>query len=55
MGVLPEALTNYLALLGWGAEGGTRETFTISELAEEFTLERVTPSPAISISTNCIG
>ncbi|MEO6965518.1 MAG: glutamate--tRNA ligase, partial [Acidobacteriaceae bacterium] len=47
MGILPEALTNYLALLGWGAEGGTRETFTMQELAEEFTLERVTPSPAI--------
>jgi glutamyl-tRNA synthetase/nondiscriminating glutamyl-tRNA synthetase len=47
MGVLPEALTNYLALLGWGSEGGTRETFTMSELAAEFTLERVTPSPAI--------
>jgi nondiscriminating glutamyl-tRNA synthetase len=47
MGVLPEALANYLALLGWGAEGGTRETFTMSELASEFTLERVTPSPAI--------
>jgi nondiscriminating glutamyl-tRNA synthetase len=47
MGVLPEALTNYLALLGWGAEGGIRETFTMSELAAEFTLERVTPSPAI--------
>ena len=47
MGILPEALTNYLALLGWGAEGGTRETFTMEELAKEFTLERVTPSPAI--------
>jgi len=47
MGILPEALTNYLALLGWGAEGGTRETFTMAELATEFTLERVTPSPAI--------
>ncbi len=47
MGILPEALTNYLALLGWGAEGGTRETFTLEELAAEFTLERVTPSPAI--------
>ncbi|MDR5725906.1 MAG: glutamate--tRNA ligase [Terriglobia bacterium] len=47
MGILPEALTNYLALLGWGAEGGTRETFTMRELAAEFTLERVTPSPAI--------
>lgn len=47
MGILPEALDNYLALLGWGAEGGTRETFTLEELAREFTLERVTASPAI--------
>lgn len=47
MGILPEALANYLALLGWGAEGGTRETFTMDELAREFTLERVTASPAI--------
>jgi len=47
MGYLPEALVNYLALLGWGAEGGTRETFTAEELVKEFKLERVTPSPAI--------
>jgi len=47
MGILPQALTNYLALLGWGAEGGTRETFTMDELVAEFKLERVTPSPAV--------
>ncbi len=47
MGYLPEALVNYLALLGWGAEGGTRETFSPEELTKEFKLERVTPSPAI--------
>lgn len=47
MGILPEALVNYLALLGWGAEGGTRETFTQDELAREFKLERVTASPAV--------
>jgi nondiscriminating glutamyl-tRNA synthetase len=47
MGILPQALANYLALLGWGAEGGTRETFTREELVEEFKLERVTPSPAV--------
>jgi glutamyl-tRNA synthetase/nondiscriminating glutamyl-tRNA synthetase len=47
MGILPEALVNYLALLGWGAEGGTRETFTQDELTREFKLERVTPSPAV--------
>ena len=38
MGVLPEALTNYLALLGWAPSGGTREIFTPAELVKEFTL-----------------
>src|SRR5271155_1826382 len=47
MGILPEALVNYLALLGWGAEGGLRETFTPEELIKEFKLERVTASPAV--------
>src|SRR5271167_2276329 len=47
MGVLPEALANYLALLGWAPTGGTREVFTPAELTKEFTLERVTPSPAV--------
>lgn len=47
MGILPEALTNYLALLGWGAEDGKTETFTLEELTREFKLERVTSSPAI--------
>src|SRR5580704_8866319 len=47
MGILPQALANYLALLGWGAEGGTREIFTREELIKEFKLERVTPSPAV--------
>jgi glutamyl-tRNA synthetase/nondiscriminating glutamyl-tRNA synthetase len=47
MGVLSEALVNYLALLGWAPHGGTRETFTREELIKEFDLERVTPSPAV--------
>jgi len=47
MGYLPEALANYLALLGWGAEDGKTETFTLAELVPIFSLERVTPSPAI--------
>ncbi len=47
MGYLPEALVNYLALLGWGAEDGKTETFTMDELVRAFSLERVTPSPAI--------
>ena len=47
MGVLPEALVNYLALLGWAPSGGTREIFSREELIKEFSLERVTPSPAV--------
>lgn len=47
MGYLPEALVNYLALLGWGAEDGKTETFTLDELTRAFSLERVTASPAI--------
>lgn len=47
MGVLPEALMNYLALLGWAPTGGDREIFPTAELIKEFSLKRVTPSPAI--------
>jgi nondiscriminating glutamyl-tRNA synthetase len=47
MGILPEALVNYLALLGWGAEDGKSETFTLAELTKVFKIERVTASPAV--------
>src|SRR5882724_4948546 len=47
MGVLPEALVNYMALLGWAPSGADRETFTRDELVKEFSLERVTPSPEV--------
>jgi len=47
MGVLPEALVNYLVLLGWAPPGGTREIFSREELVKEFSLERVTPSAAV--------
>jgi nondiscriminating glutamyl-tRNA synthetase len=47
MGILPEALMNYLALLGWAPSGGDREIFPKTELIKEFSLERVTPSPAV--------
>lgn len=47
MGVLPEALMNYMALLGWAPTGGDREIFSPIELVEEFDLTRVTPSSAV--------
>lgn len=44
-GYLPEALLNYLALLGWSM-GNDIEFFSPMELTEAFTLERVNPNPA---------
>ncbi len=44
-GYLPEAIGNYLALLGWSFEDG-REFFTRHELVEAFRLEDVNHSPA---------
>lgn len=39
-GYLPEAMINFLALLGWNP-GSEQEEFTISELIEAFSLERI--------------
>ncbi len=39
-GYLPEALVNFLAFLGWNP-GDHRELFTLEELVEAFTLERI--------------
>lgn len=47
MGYLPEALVNYLALLGWGPEDGKIETFSPDQLVKMFSLEHVSKSPAI--------
>ncbi|MDP9393199.1 MAG: glutamate--tRNA ligase [Actinomycetota bacterium] len=44
-GFLPEALTNYLALLGW-SPGGDREDFTLEEMVREFDVSRVNANPA---------
>ncbi|CAB4642219.1 unannotated protein [freshwater metagenome] len=45
MGYLPEAICNYLALLGW-SPGDDRENITMKELCELFTVEKVHSSPA---------
>jgi glutamyl-tRNA synthetase len=44
-GFLPEAVCNYLALLGW-SPGENRESFTMAEVAAEFDLARVNKNPA---------
>ncbi|QCE04612.1 glutamyl-tRNA synthetase [Vigna unguiculata] len=50
MGYLPEAMVNYLALLGWG-DGTENEFYTLGQLVEKFTIERVNKSGAIFDST----
>ncbi|KAF8118478.1 hypothetical protein N665_0005s0235 [Sinapis alba] len=50
MGFLPQGMVNYLALLGWG-DGTENEFFTLEQLVEKFSIERVNKSGAIFDST----
>ncbi len=45
-GYLPEAIINFLALLGWSPEG-EEEIFSMDELIQLFSLDRVSKSPAV--------
>jgi glutamyl-tRNA synthetase len=45
-GILPEAMLNFLALLGW-SPGGDREFMTAEELIEAFTTERLLKSSSV--------
>jgi len=45
-GYLPEAILNYIALLGWNP-GTEQEIFSLAELEKAFTAERLNKSPAI--------
>ncbi|MCX6728736.1 MAG: glutamate--tRNA ligase [Candidatus Saccharibacteria bacterium] len=44
-GYLPEAMVNFLATLGWN-DGTEQEIFSVAELVEKFSLQRVQKSPA---------
>jgi glutamyl-tRNA synthetase len=48
-GYLPEAMNNFLALLGWSPkmEGSSNEIYDLKDLANEFDLSEVGSSPAI--------
>ncbi len=45
-GFLPDAMVNYLTMLGWSAPDG-RDVFSREYAIEHFTLERVNPAPAV--------
>ncbi len=46
-GYLPEALANYLALLGWSPPNEGQEIMSLDEIKRQFDLSRVLKSPAI--------
>ena len=46
-GYLPEAVINYLALLGWCPKNSESEFFTLDELKEIFTIDGVSKSPSV--------
>ncbi len=46
-GYLPEAVINYIALLGWCPKESTAEFFTLDELKSIFTIDGVSKSPAV--------
>jgi glutamyl-tRNA synthetase len=46
LGYLPAALANAMALLGWSS-GSEDEVFTLAELVERFSIERVNAAPAV--------
>jgi len=45
-GIFPEALVNFLALLGW-SPGDDREIMTLDEMIRDFSLDRVGASPSV--------
>jgi len=45
MGYLPEAVVNWAALIGWSYDDKTEE-FTMDELIEKFSVEKLSPAPA---------
>uniref|UniRef100_A0A7S1WZU2 Glutamate--tRNA ligase n=1 Tax=Tetraselmis chuii TaxID=63592 RepID=A0A7S1WZU2_9CHLO len=45
-GYLSEALVNYLSLLGWN-DGTEQEIYTVEELCETFSIDRITKSAAV--------
>jgi nondiscriminating glutamyl-tRNA synthetase len=47
MGILPEALVNYLALLGWAPAEGQSEIISAENLIQTFDLDRVSKSSAV--------
>lgn len=46
-GYLPEAIVNYIALLGWAPSEETREMYSLPELCEHFRIDGISKSPSV--------
>ncbi len=46
-GYLPEAILNYIALLGWCPKGTNQEIFSLAELQQSFSVDAVSKSPSV--------
>jgi len=54
LGILPEAMRNFLALLGW-SPGGDREILSMQELRSLFSLEGILKKPSVFDTTSSSG
>lgn len=46
-GFLPEAIVNYIALLGWCPKDTNKEFFTMDELKQSFSIDAISKSPSV--------
>lgn len=46
-GYLPEAIVNYIALLGWSPKDSTEEFFTMDELKKVFSMDMLSKAPSV--------
>ncbi len=46
-GYLPNAIVNYISLLGWCPKNSTQEIFSLEELIEVFSIEGISKSPSV--------
>jgi len=46
LGIIPAAMVNYLALLGWSPGGNADEVMTVAAIVKRFSLKKVNKSPA---------
>lgn len=52
MGMLPQAMVNFFALLGW-SPGDDNEVLTVDEIVERFDLDRVSKAPSVFDLAKC--